>query len=111
MPEYSVTITLKGQNRSEIKKRLLVAFGISISSQASITGLDQLPNYHEACRANGHFGCVHWTDADLVARLKELHIPATMEMLDSIKSSYALRHIADRMIETGWESIERAISD
>ena len=111
MPEYSVTITLRGRDRLDIKKQLRTAFSASVAEQSKIAGLDELLNYYESCQANDHFGCVHWTDEDLVTKLEELHVQATPGMLDSIKSSYDLRHIADRMIETGWKAIEQAIVD
>lgn len=111
MPEYSVTIALDGRNRSDIKKKPSTALGPSAAMRSKIAGAGELPSYPDSCRTNDHFGCVHWTDEDLVTRLKELKVKATPELLDSIKSTYAVRHVADRMIERGWGVIEEAIAD
>jgi hypothetical protein len=110
MPRYLVTIALSGRSPSDIKKKVSTAFGPSVAMRSSVTAVGELPIY-DLCRSNDHFGCVHWTDEDLVARLKELKTKATPELLDSIKSTYACRHVADRMIETGWEIIDEAIAD
>src|SRR5579872_417797 len=107
MREYSVTITLAGRNRSDIKRRLRSALGASVAEQCKFVTPEQLLSYYEQCEANDHFGCVHWAEEDLITKLKELNIKATPERIDDIKSTYAIRHIADRMIERGWEVIER----
>src|SRR5262245_29803547 len=111
MPDYFVRITLKAQNASEVRKELRATFGASVAKEANVALSTELPDYYQACEANDHFGCVHWSEEDLLSRLEELKIEATPEILDDIKSSYAVRHIADRMIEHGWEAIEQAIAE
>jgi hypothetical protein len=111
MPEYFVRIALSGKSPSDIRKQLRAAFGASVAKQSRIDLSGILPDFFAACQANDHFGCVHWTDEDLVTRLRELKIHVTPEMIDSIKSSRTIRHIPDRMIEHGWEAIEQAITE
>ncbi len=111
MPNYSVIITMQGNTRREIRNRLQTALGSTIAQDAQIMEPGVLLSCHEACRVNDHFGCVHWTDEDLRTKLRELKVPITTEMLDSMRASYALQHIDDRMIELGWEVITQAIFD
>ena len=111
MSEYFVRITVNGTSPSHVRKQLRAAFGASVAKQSRIDLSGELPDFFAACQADDHFGCVHWTDEDLVTRLGELQIQASPEMIDSIKSSRAVRHIADHMIEHGWDAIEMAISE
>lgn len=111
MPDYLVKITLRGESPLEVKKQLRSAFGASVARRSKVTFPDRLPEYYEACRANDHFGCVHWTEDDIENKLRELEIPITPAMIDDIKSSYAVRHIEDRMIERGWEAIVEGIGE
>jgi len=109
MSNYFVTVRLSGQTQSQIKDRLRAAFGSAVAQGAQIVNMRTVPDYYEACRANSHFGCVHWTDEDIKSRLKDLRVPKTPQIVNAAKSSYALRHIGDRMVELGWEVIEEAI--
>lgn len=109
MSEYSVIVRLQGFTRAQIKRQLRTTFGSAVEREAQIIKIGTPPDYHEACRANNHFGCVHWTDEDIEAKLKDLKIPKTLQIVRVAKNSYALRHISDRMIEHGWEVIEQAI--
>jgi hypothetical protein len=109
MPNYSVTIRLPGHSRSQISSKLRAAFGNALAQEAQIVNIRTPPDYYEACQANNHFGCVHWTDEDINSKLRDLKIPQTLQIVDAAKNSYALRHIGDRMVEFGWEVIEEAI--
>lgn len=99
MPEYLVMITLSSKNESEVRKQVYAAFGAAVAEGASVALSTELPNYYQACEANDHFGRVHWTDEDLLTKLTELKIEPTPGIIEDVKSSYAVRHIADRMIE------------
>jgi hypothetical protein len=90
---------------------LRAAFGAEVVEQSKFIDADELLDCYELCQQGSHFGCVHWADADLVATLKEHRIKPTPETIDDIKSTCRIRHIAHRMIETGWEVIEQAILD
>ena len=109
MSDYSLTVRLSGFTREQVKRKLRTAFGSAAAQEAKIVNADTLPAYYEACRANSHFGCVHWTDEDIKLKLRDLKIPKTLRIIGTAKSSYALRHISDRMVELGWEVIEEAI--
>jgi hypothetical protein len=111
MSNFAVTITLQGSTREEIRSKLQLALGSVVARTAKIAKARVVLNYDEACRANEHFGCVHWTDEDVRSKAEELNLTLTEEMLDSVRSTYALRHIDDRMIEQGWEVITQAIFD
>lgn len=110
MRDYSVVIRLQGQTKGQIESRLRAAFG-DAAEEAQIIEAGKLVDCYEACRVNGHFGCVHWTDEDLLSKLGELNSRVTTDVLDAVKSGYALRHVDDRMIELGWMLIEQAILD
>lgn len=101
MSDYSVTVRLQGFTRSQIKGRLEAAFGSPAAQEAQIVATGTLPDCYEACTANSHFGCVHWTDEDIEIKLRDLDIPKTQQIMASAKSAYALRHISDRMVELG----------
>lgn len=62
---------------------------------------------------NGHFGCVHWTEADVEQAIEEVagKLEVTDENVQRVLSSYAARHIADRMIELGWEILHTAVRE
>lgn len=109
MSDYSLTVRLSGFTRAQIKRELRTAFGSAAAQKAQIVNAAMPPDYYEACRANSHFGCVHWTDEDIKIKLRDLKIPKTLRIIDAAKSSYGLRHIGDRMVELGWEVIEDAI--
>jgi hypothetical protein len=109
MSNYSLTVRLSGFTRAQIRRKLRTAFGSATAQEAQLITDGTLPDYYEACRANGHFGCVHWTDEDINSKFRDLKIPKTLRIADAVKRGYALRHIADRMVELGWEVIEDAI--
>jgi hypothetical protein len=109
MSDYSVTVNLPGFTRTQIRRKLQTAFGAAAVQEAQIVSAETLPDYYEACRGNRHFGCVHWTDEDVKIKLRDLKLPTTLQIIEAAKSSYALRHISDRMVELGWEVIEEAI--
>jgi hypothetical protein len=111
MSNYSLTVRLSGFSRAQIKRNLRTAFGSAVAQEAQIVDAGKLPDYYEACRANRHFGCVHWTDEDIKFKLRDLKIPKTLRIIEAAKSSYALRHIGDRMVELGWEVMEESILD
>jgi hypothetical protein len=111
MPDYLVLITLSGKNESDVREQVHAAFGAAVAEEVSIALSTGSSNYYQACEANDHFGCVHWTDEDLFTKLTELEIEPTPKIIEDVKSSHALRHIADRMIEQGWYSIEQAIAE
>jgi hypothetical protein len=109
MRSYLVTIKV-ADSRKKINDRLAAAFGTSTAQKAHIIEADEIVA-DEFCRINKHFGCVHWTDEDLHAKLKELEVPITPELMSILKTGYSLRHINERMIETGWDVIEESILD
>jgi len=109
MSNYSLTVRLSGFTRAQIKRKLRTAFGSTAAQEAQIVNAGTLPDYYEACLANSHFGCVHWTDEDIKIKVRDLKIPKTLRIIDTAKSSYALRHIGDRMVELGWEVIEESV--
>lgn len=109
--DYSVVISLRNLTKREIQNRLRAAFGTNFSAKAVIAGAGSLAACYKACGSAAHFGCVHWTEDDLQSKFKELGVPMTAEILDLVKSSYALRHIDDSMVKAGWEVIEQAIVD
>jgi len=111
MRSYSVTIELSGISKKQIKSRLKAAFSSEIAQGARIAKAGVIDESFDTCRALGHFGCVHWTDDDLKARLEKLNVPVTAEVLINLKISYSVRHIDDMMVETGWEVIEDSILD
>jgi hypothetical protein len=111
MRSYSVMIELSGVSKKQIKSRLKATFGSEIARGARVTQAGEIAESFETCRALGHFGCVHWTDEDLKARLEELNVPVTAEVLSKLKVSYSVRHIDDMMVERGWEVIEDSILD
>ena len=111
MGDYFVRMKVTSTSASDVRERLRAAFGATALKESSVTSSSELPNYFEACKANDHFGCVHWTEEDLASKLRELNIPPTPEIIDDVQSSYAVRHIEDRMIERGWEAIEEAIAE
>lgn len=110
MPSYSVVIRLSGNSKKRIKSMLRTAFGNVVAEEALIVEPGDMVA-HEVCRVSGHFGCVHWADEDLQAKLEELNFPVTRAALDTLKVGYGLRHIDDRMVERGWEVIEQSILD
>lgn len=107
MPDYSVTIKLRGSSPSHVHRQLRSSFGTAVARQAVITSWGYANLYHDQCRELGHFGCVHWTDDDIESRCLELGIPADPELLKQVKASTS--HIEDGMTELGWEVIESAI--
>ncbi len=109
MPDYSVTIRLEGWTRSQVAKKLRSAFGSVVAKEAQVATAHTRFDCDAACRANNHFGCVHWTDKDLRGAFRDLKIPMTSRTVDAAKGSYSLQHISDRMVELGWEIIEEAI--
>ncbi len=85
-----------------------MALGDSIVT-ARIFDANKLVGPHDMCRADGHFGCVHWTDEDLQSKFSELNIPMSAEALGAVKASRSMKRIDDRMVELGWDVIEEAI--
>ncbi len=111
MLNYSVVITLKNNTAKEIEDKLRASFGDGIVDEIHVSESGTSAACYNACKANNHFGCVHWTDEDLQNKFHELKVSITAEVLHTVKSSYLLRHIDDRMVELGWEIIEEAIGD
>lgn len=107
MPRYCVFIELSGHTAGQVAGKVQSAFGHKVAKGAKI-----IPSVHadllwDPCRNRGHFGCVHWTDDDVVSRFEELGVPATQDRLREVKTR--IRHIDDGMTELGWEVIESAI--
>lgn len=111
MTKYSVMVTIESPSRTYIEHQLRRAFGDTVVKSAQIAKSEAMTICHEACRNSDHFGCVHWTEQDLRGKLKERGVPITSDVLDALRATYALRHIDDRMIESGWNAIEQAIED
>lgn len=111
MPTYSVIITLQGDSREEIRSKLRSTLGRAIAQGAVINEAGVPVDCYQACLLNDHFGCVHWTDEDLRTKLHELEVPISTDALESLRGTYSLRHIDDRMIELGWEIIRQGILD
>jgi hypothetical protein len=85
------------------------AFGREIAQQAKIVEWQEQNYYDDPCRARDHFGCVHWTDDDIVSRFQTMNIPVTPELLKKAKNN--IGPIDDAMTEVGWEVIEYAIHE
>jgi len=109
VPRYSVIIELSGPTALEITGRLQSAFGDEAATSAKIIPSGQAHLLWDSCDKVGHFGCVHWTDDDVISRFEELGVAATQDLLQEVK--IRIRHIDDGMTELGWEVIESAIRD
>jgi transcription elongation factor Elf1 len=59
----------------------------------------------------GRFGIVSWTNNDIITALENAGTDPTPENIEAVREHYCVRHIDERMTETGWAVIEEAISD
>jgi len=60
---------------------------------------------------NQVWGRAAWCDEDIEQALKERNIEPTPELIGAIANTWYCRHIADSMVERGWENIGFAIDD
>jgi hypothetical protein len=109
MPDYAVTIKLKGGSPAEIVSYVALAFGRVVAEQAGVIEWERLKYLNDPCQEEGHFCCVHWTDDDVERRFHKLNVAFTPELLEGVKND--IRHLDDGMTELGWEVIEDAIRE
>ena len=59
--------------------------------------------------ADDAFGIAWWTDEDIVSCLKQHDLPTTPDMIAAVRATYTCRHLADLMVEHGWDQLEDAV--